>query len=66
MVGRWVQKKAAFLLTVLILCPEVELAVDEPDTLPADDSHFEEMIREESIDCQAKDDIWCQGKMTFA
>ncbi|XP_039205826.1 FERM domain-containing protein 1 isoform X1 [Crotalus tigris] len=39
---------------------EVELAVDEPDTLPADESHFEEMIREESIDSEAKDGIWCQ------
>lgn len=51
---------------MLILCTEVELAVDEPDTLPADESHFEEMIHEESVDCQAKDDIWCQGRMTFA
>ncbi|XP_026531075.1 FERM domain-containing protein 1 [Notechis scutatus] len=39
---------------------EVELAVDEPDTLPADECHFEEMFYEESVDSQAKDDIWCQ------
>lgn len=40
--------------------------MDEPDTLPADEFHFEEMIREESIGSEAKDDIWCQGRMAFA
>lgn len=66
MVGRWVKKKAAFSIILFTSCPEVELAVDEPDTLPADECHFEEMIHGGSIDSEAKDDIWCQGRMAFA
>ncbi|XP_063163575.1 FERM domain-containing protein 1 isoform X4 [Candoia aspera] len=38
---------------------EVELLVDEPDSVLMDEPHFEEVIHGQSIDSQSKD-VWCQ------